>query len=71
MFDAAGFITPLGIFVMAAVGMVAWIGMLYIPLRLAGIKIRDALDELSQPEAIFFGLYSIGAALVIAGLFPG
>jgi len=69
MFDDAGFVTPLGVFVLAAIRLLVWTAMMYVPLRFAGIQIRESLRVLTQPEAILFGLYAIAAALAAGGLF--
>lgn len=61
-----------GLFVLlflAPVAMAAWILMLWFPLRLWGISLKAALDEITIPEAILFGLYAVGASHVVYGVF--
>ena len=55
--------------VLAALGMGAFVLMLWLPLKILGKDIEYALTDISQPEAIFFGLYAVAAATVVGSLF--
>jgi hypothetical protein len=61
-----------GIFLLlglAPIALAMYVAMLYIPLRLAGIRVKDALQDITLPEAVLFGLYSIGCANVVDTIF--
>jgi len=51
--------------VRVALGMGAFLLMLWLPLRILGIDLSEKLDEITQPEAIFFGLYALAAASLV------
>lgn len=55
--------------VLALLGMAAFIAMLWFPLKLLGIRLNEVLDDITQPEAIFFGLYAVACANVVRSLF--
>lgn len=52
------------------IGMAAWIAMLWVPMRLLlGKNLHEVLREIDLPEAVFFGLYAVGAAVLTGALF--
>ena len=55
--------------VLAFLGMAAFVLMLWLPLKILGIRLNEVLDDITQPEAIFFGLYAVAAAEVVGSLF--
>jgi hypothetical protein len=69
MFDSAGFLTAEGQFIIAGIRLAVWMLMMGVPLLLAGVNIRESFKVITQPEATFFGLYAIGAAIAASGLF--
>ena len=62
----AGIITLL---ILAALGMAAFVLMLWLPMKILGISLKDVLHDIDQPEAIFFGLYALASATVVGSLF--
>jgi Na+-transporting NADH:ubiquinone oxidoreductase subunit NqrE len=55
--------------VLAFFGMAAFVAMLWFPLKVLGIRLNEVLDDITQPEAIFFGLYAVACANVVGSLF--
>lgn len=56
--------------VLAPVGMAAYVAMLWLPLKILGFgDLKERLRDISIPEAVIFGLYAVGAGLVVASLF--
>jgi len=57
------------LFALALAGMAAFVVMLWLPLKILGLSLRDALHEIELPEAVFFGLYAVASAKVVGSLF--
>ena len=55
--------------VLALLGMGAFVLMLWLPLKILGIRLNEVLDDITQPEAIFFGLYAVACGSVVGSLF--
>ena len=51
------------------VGMAVWMAMLWLPLLLLGKNLRTVLYEIDLPEAVFFGMYAVGSAILTGALF--
>ena len=62
----AGILTLL---VLAILGMGAFVLMLWLPLKILGIRLDEVLDDITTPESIFFGLYAVASATVVSALF--
>lgn len=54
---------------LAGMGMAAYIAMLWLPLKILGVPFKDALAEITIAEGLFYGLYSLACATVVAALF--
>lgn len=68
MMDA--FIYGVGILlVLAPVGCVAWIAMMWLMLKMLGVKHKEVLRELTMAEAILFAGLGFAAAYVTGQLF--
>lgn len=57
------------ILVLAPLGCLAWLAMLFIAFKLFGIHPKKALYDISLPEAVFFGSYAFASAYLVAALF--
>lgn len=47
----------------------AFLLMLWLPLKWLGLNARERLRDITLPEAVFFGLYALGAAVLVGELF--
>lgn len=55
--------------ILAPIGCAAWMAMLWLMLRMLGIKHREVLRELTQSEAVLFAGLAFSAAYVTGQLF--
>ena len=54
---------------LAPIGMSAWIMLQWVPLWLLGFSLKERLHEITLPEAVLFGMYSVGAAIITGQIF--
>lgn len=55
--------------VLTPAAMISFFAMIWLPLRIMGIRLRDALREITYAEAVFYGLYSVACAFVVSAVF--
>ena len=55
--------------ILTPVSMVAFIALVWIPLWIMGINLREALLEITPGEGLFYGGYFIGCGLVVSAVF--
>ena len=55
--------------ILAPIGCMAWLAMLWLMLKMLGVEPREVLRELTLAEAVLFTGLGIGAALVTSQLF--
>lgn len=55
--------------ILAPIGCLAWLAMLWLMLKMLGVETREVLRDLTQAEAILFAGLGFGAAYVAGALF--
>ena len=55
--------------ILAPIGCMAWLAMLWLMLKMLGVETREVLRELTVAEAILFSGLGVGAAIVTGQLF--
>ena len=57
------------ILVLAPLAVASWIGLLYLLFWAFGVKAREALDDITLPEAVFFAGWAFSSAYLVAAIY--